>query len=549
MQTRDAPPEHTSLTQDEPLNTDTLVSPEGDTDASIEQPSNNAEQEAAPAITPIPRGQMLALCIVFFCEAYNFTFIFSFLGFMIVDFGLVNDEREAGYYAGIVAATFATCQFFSGFVYGYLSDRYSKKRVIMFGNIGTALSVACFGFSVNFPMAVCFRGINGALNANIATAKAYLSEMTDSTNQSKGFSLQGLSWNVGAIAGPAIGGLLSRPTQKYPNVFDNAALKGLGSFLTMFPYLLPAMLSSVLMFVGFFVGWKYLVDKPSPIPAGIDRSDDTALLKDITEIELETVDEKSVIETPEPPKPVNPFRRLVDSFRIVFNRDFCLTVAVYVIIVAVAVSTDEIWPLWSMLPTPEGGLGFETTDIGLVQALCGFCAVLIQLLLFQFIVKKIGKLGALRLGLLSQSLMVATPQIALLIPLGKVPLWAMLVGFAIVRAFWSSLAFTSMFILISNSAPPGRSGMANGLSHSITNVSRIITPVIAGPLFAWTARNGLPFPLDMNLPFIIMTLLMIIGAAITLFLPKTINEPKSENNRVSPTTIISVPEEIASAVE
>jgi hypothetical protein len=297
------------------------------------------------------------------------------------------------------------------------------------------------------------------------------------------------------------------------------------------------------MLVGFFIGWKFLVDKPSAIPQQVDEQ---ALLNN--DIEL---DEKSTIDSPdtdvvEPPKPMNPFKKLVHSFRIVFNKDFCLSCGIYIVIVAVAVMTDETWPLWSMLPLAEGGLNFETTEIGAVQAMCGVMAVMIQLLVFQRCVKWFGKLGTARIGMIAQTLLFVLPQIHLTVQFGKVALWGSLVVFSFVRAFWSSLAFTAVFILISNSAPPGKSGIANGLAHSVANVSRISAPLIAGPLFAWTTR--LTFPMHLNIIFAIMIILIVIGVGMSFFLPKTINDPKSELNRVNSGTIISAAEEADSAV-
>ena len=62
-----------------------------------------------------------------------------------------------------------------------------------------------FGFSRNFTVAVISRSLSGAFNGNIATAKAYLSDITDSSNQSFAFSLIALAWGIGCIGGPVIG--------------------------------------------------------------------------------------------------------------------------------------------------------------------------------------------------------------------------------------------------------------------------------------------------------------------------------------------------------
>lgn len=56
--------------------------------------------------------------------------------------------------------------------------------------------------------------MNGALNGSIVTARAYISEITDSSNQALAFSLITVGWGVGATTGPAIGVFLSSPATK-----------------------------------------------------------------------------------------------------------------------------------------------------------------------------------------------------------------------------------------------------------------------------------------------------------------------------------------------
>ncbi len=60
---------------------------------------------------------------------------------MILDFGLAKDERETGYYAGILTGAFAMAEFFSGFVYGAISDKISKKKIVLFSMAGCAISI------------------------------------------------------------------------------------------------------------------------------------------------------------------------------------------------------------------------------------------------------------------------------------------------------------------------------------------------------------------------------------------------------------------------
>ena len=92
--------------------------------------------DSSNIITPLPKGGILAVMLVFICEGFSYSFLFPFLGFMIMDLGVVSDSRKTGYYAGILAGSFALAQFFSGFLFGVLADRVSKKIVVLVSTVG-----------------------------------------------------------------------------------------------------------------------------------------------------------------------------------------------------------------------------------------------------------------------------------------------------------------------------------------------------------------------------------------------------------------------------
>lgn len=69
--------------------------------------------------------------------------------------------------------------------------------------------------------------------------KSFLTEITDDTNRSASFYLYSLAWTMGAICAPLVGGLLSKPSEKYPTIFSSNP----NSIWVEFPYLLPCLLT------------------------------------------------------------------------------------------------------------------------------------------------------------------------------------------------------------------------------------------------------------------------------------------------------------------
>lgn len=122
---------------------------------------------------------------------------------MVLDFGLVTDTDEAGYYAGLLGACYFFGQFLSSFAWGMLSDRFGKRPCLIAGSLGTLVSCVAFAFSPNFPISVVARCLNGILNGNIGIVKAYIGLVTTRETQSRAYGYVGLAWGVGAVVGGA----------------------------------------------------------------------------------------------------------------------------------------------------------------------------------------------------------------------------------------------------------------------------------------------------------------------------------------------------------
>jgi MFS family permease len=66
---------------------------------------------------------------------------------------------------------------------GYLADRNGKKNILLIGQLLSIVFMIAFGASKNFYFAIIFRFLLGVFNGNVSTAKAYVGEITDGTNQ------------------------------------------------------------------------------------------------------------------------------------------------------------------------------------------------------------------------------------------------------------------------------------------------------------------------------------------------------------------------------
>ncbi len=110
----------------------------------------------------------------------------------------------------------------------------------------------CFGLSRTFWGLVVSRALNGFLNGNIGVIKSIMGEMTDNTNVARAFAYQPIPWSTGATLGPLIGGTLSRPAEKFPNLFGNS------EFLKTYPYFLPCAIPATFTVICWLVTYIFL---------------------------------------------------------------------------------------------------------------------------------------------------------------------------------------------------------------------------------------------------------------------------------------------------
>lgn len=61
-----------------------------------------------------------------------------------------------------------------------------------------------------------------------------------------------MTFNIGVIIGPVLGGLLSDPAGSYPDTFGKIA------FLVKYPYVAPNLVSAGFLFIALVMCWMFL---------------------------------------------------------------------------------------------------------------------------------------------------------------------------------------------------------------------------------------------------------------------------------------------------
>ncbi len=136
---------------------------------------------------------------------------------------------------GILQATYPMMQFVGAPVLMRLSDRFGRKPILVFSQIGTLAGFVLLGFSNALWMLFLSRIIDGLSGANIATAQAAVADSTNEKTRTQGLGLVGAAFGVGFVLGPMIAfAVLALTNESYQAVAFTAAIFSLASvILTM----------------------------------------------------------------------------------------------------------------------------------------------------------------------------------------------------------------------------------------------------------------------------------------------------------------------------
>ena len=183
---------------------------------------SGVSNSSANSATPLPTKQLAVLAIIALAEQTAFNSIGPYLPQMTGQFPDVT-PNEVGLCVGLIASAFALAQLCSNFFWGWLSDRIGRKPVILIGTFLTSLCFLAFGFCRNLWQTVLVQAMLGLVNGNQGIVSSCLGEITDRSNQSKAFTYLPVIYGLGAITGPAVGGLLGGAgPEAYPFLPPNA---------------------------------------------------------------------------------------------------------------------------------------------------------------------------------------------------------------------------------------------------------------------------------------------------------------------------------------
>ncbi|KAL7093056.1 hypothetical protein ACP275_11G018900 [Erythranthe tilingii] len=237
-------------------------------------------------------------------------------------------------------------------LWGKVADKYGRRPIIMIGTFTVVIFNTLFGLSVNFWMAISTRFLLGSLCGILGPMRAYASEICREEHQALGMSVVGTSWGIGLVIGPAVGGFLAQPAEKYPHIFSADSLFG------RFPYFLPCLVISLFALVAFIISYW--------LPETLHIHTEENIARDSTEASLE---DNSYESTRTHEMEVSELKLSTPQRSLLRNWPLMSAIMVYCIFQLHDMAYSEIFSLWAVSPRKLGGLSFTTADVGEVLSI------------------------------------------------------------------------------------------------------------------------------------------------------------------------------------
>ena len=364
-------------------------------------------------------GALTALLITVFMDMVGFGIIIPLTPFWAERFGAAPGTVT------LLFATYSAFGFVFSFLWGWASDKWGRKPVLLLSLLGSVASFLWLGFADALWMLFAARAMGGIFGANVAVGQAYIADVTTDENRAKGLGLFGAAFGLGFVLGPAIGGILAGPDPANPD------------FRT--PFLAAAGMS----FVGIVFGLAFLREPERRQRSGTRYS-----------VPAQLAGFATILAAPAVAVPI-------------------LCFAMMGFVMGGLESTFAIWA--------ERAVGWGPREVGLFFAYIGVLLVVVQGGLVGVAVRRLGEAR-----LAAPAIAAMAVGIGMLPWSGTAPL-ILVSGALIVLGY--GLGQPALTALISRASPGESQGAVLGASQSVQSLVRIFGPITAGALFAAYGRD------------------------------------------------------------
>ncbi len=348
---------------------------------------------------------------------------------------IMNELKISGSVVGYMVAAFAITQLIVSPISGKMVDTIGRKIMIVAGLFIFGFSELLFGLGRTVEILFISRMLGGISAAFIMPAvTAYIADITTLSQRPKALGYMSAAISTGFIIGPGIGGFLAEFGTRIP--FYAAGILGF----------LAALLSFILL------------KEPT-------RAAD---------------DEQSA-------------RSIFGSMKRIFSPLYLIP---FVLIFVLSFGLAAFESLFSLFVDHK--FAFTPSDIAIIITGSGVVGALAQLVLFDWLTKKMGEINLIRYSLILSAILTFAMTIVSHYFAILFVTFFIFVGFDLIRP-----AVTSYLSKIAGN----EQGFVGGMNSMFTSLGNIFGPILGGILF----------DINLNYPYYFATIVLTIGVILALF--------------------------------
>ncbi|GLC88763.1 MFS transporter [Lysinibacillus piscis] len=351
---------------------------------------------------------------------------------------LMNELHISGSIVGYMVAAFAITQLIVSPIAGKMVDNLGRKPMIVMGLFIFGLSELLFGIGRSVEILFISRMLGGVSAAFIMPAvTAYIADITTMAQRPKALGYMSAAISTGFIIGPGIGGLLAEFGTRIP--FYTAGVLGF----------LAATLSFILL--------------KEPTRATDDQEAAPSIFSSIGRI-------------------FSPMYLI--AFLLIFVLSFGLA------------AFESLFSLFV-----DHKFAFTSADIAIIITGSGIVGAIAQLVLFDWLTKKMGEINVIRYSLVLSAVLTFVMTLVHHYFAILFVTFFLFVGFDLIRP-----AITSYLSKIAGN----EQGFVGGMNSMFTSLGNIFGPIIGGILF----------DINLNYPYYFAAIVLVIGTILAFFWKK-----------------------------
>ena len=168
-----------------------------------------------PANQPVRRPAVGFIFVTMVLSVLGFGLLIPVLPDLVTQFQ--GGRVDAGSHAyGILVGVYALLQFIGSPLLGTLSDRVGRRKIILIALAGASIDYVIMANAPDMTWLFIGRMISGFTAGVMATANAYVADVTPPEKRAQSYGLLGAAFGIGFVFGPLLGGVLGSINLRLP---------------------------------------------------------------------------------------------------------------------------------------------------------------------------------------------------------------------------------------------------------------------------------------------------------------------------------------------